>query len=298
MESTIQKDRKIIDIITGKEYDFTNNIKIQASQLGFCYTNISKLFKGKQIHINSRFIHNLNFDKCFILIDVDTNNEYLCINNKTIFIHLGLDYNDNEAKYVYELRKKRQALASICGKVFRLKNGKVGKYRSLKNQSNFVDEKRKIAKKRITIKYRISKRIWQAIKDNGYKKDIKSEKLLGCTIDFFLKYIENRFIKGMSFNNYGDWHFDHIKPCSHFDLSIESEKYKAFHYTNLQPIWATTKIAKKYGYDNYVGNLNKNNSYLYEDYKLTEIINSVINNKNIAKKMSDILVKNGVKKLG
>ena len=48
----------------------------------------------------------------------------------------------------------------------------------------------------------------------------------------------------MSFKNYGKWHIDHIIPCSKFDLTKRDEQLKAFHYTNLQPLWANENFKK------------------------------------------------------
>ena len=92
------------------------------------------------------------------------------------------------------------------------------------------------------------------------KKYNSSIQLTGCSIDFFIEYIEQKFTKNMSWDNYGvnGWHFDHIKPCSSFDLLDPEQQKLCFHYTNYQPLWATTAIAIKNGENlDYIGNLEK-----------------------------------------
>ena len=68
----------------------------------------------------------------------------------------------------------------------------------------------------------------------------------GCSIDFLVKYLEQRFELGMTWGNYGlfGWHIDHIQPCASFDLTKKSEQKKCCHYTNLQPMWAKENIRK------------------------------------------------------
>lgn len=70
--------------------------------------------------------------------------------------------------------------------------------------------------------------------------------LLGCSVEEFKNYIENKFKAGMSWENHGGkgWHFDHIKPCSSFDLSDISQQEKCFHYTNFQPLWWYENLSK------------------------------------------------------
>lgn len=80
----------------------------------------------------------------------------------------------------------------------------------------------------------------------GSQKRSKSTKYLGCTFEHLRSHIESQFVDGMSWDNYGvnGWHVDHIKPLSAFDLSVESNMYLAWNYTNLRPLWAKDNLCK------------------------------------------------------
>ena len=68
--------------------------------------------------------------------------------------------------------------------------------------------------------------------------------LIGCNWDQFVSHISSLFTNGMSMSNYGKWHLDHIQPLSLFDLKDPKQVKKAFHYTNIQPLWAGDNIRK------------------------------------------------------
>jgi hypothetical protein len=72
----------------------------------------------------------------------------------------------------------------------------------------------------------------------------KTLNLLGCNTEFFVKYLESKFEDGMSWDNRHLWHIDHTIPCASFDLIQEEEQRKCFHYTNLQPLWASDNMSK------------------------------------------------------
>jgi hypothetical protein len=90
--------------------------------------------------------------------------------------------------------------------------------------------------------HNIRRRINAALHGNNKSKNTLS--LIGCEIVEFKKYIENQFVKNMSWDNYGKWHIDHIMPCSSFDLTDPEQQRKCFHYTNLQPLWAEDNLRK------------------------------------------------------
>lgn len=66
--------------------------------------------------------------------------------------------------------------------------------------------------------------------------------MLGCDYKTAMKYIESKFTKGMSWNNYGEWHIDHIIPLS--SAKTKEELESLCHYTNLQPLWSEENLSK------------------------------------------------------
>ena len=68
--------------------------------------------------------------------------------------------------------------------------------------------------------------------------------LVGCTIKELKMHLESKFLKGMNWKNYGKWHIDHHTPVVEFNLSKIEEQKKCFHYSNLQPLWATQNLRK------------------------------------------------------
>lgn len=86
------------------------------------------------------------------------------------------------------------------------------------------------------------KRIWDALKGNS--KSQKTAELIGCTIPQLRLWLVQQFWTGMTLENYGYWHVDHIRPCSSFDLSNPSQQKECFHYSNLQPLWGRDNLIK------------------------------------------------------
>jgi site-specific recombinase XerD len=83
---------------------------------------------------------------------------------------------------------------------------------------------------------------------NCIKKGYKSQSslfLTGCkTWDELKNHLEKKFTNGMSWANMGEWHIDHIIPCSSFDLTNIEQQMQCFHYSNLQPLWAKDNLSK------------------------------------------------------
>lgn len=67
---------------------------------------------------------------------------------------------------------------------------------------------------------------------------------LGCTIADLKVWLESQFTDGMTWASYGQWHIDHKKPLSAFDLTDRAQVLAACHWTNLQPLWAIDNLKK------------------------------------------------------
>jgi len=86
----------------------------------------------------------------------------------------------------------------------------------------------------------------------GKSKCESTIKLLGCSAEYCWNHLEQKFKTGMTRDNYGLWHVDHIIPCASFDLNDPEQQKICFHYTNLQPLWAIDNMKKgaKLDYEN------------------------------------------------
>jgi len=85
-------------------------------------------------------------------------------------------------------------------------------------------------------------RLGSAIK-GGYKAG-SAVGDLGCSIGTFRLFIENQFEPGMTWDNYGEWHLDHVQPLASFDLTDRSQFITACNWLNYQPLWAVDNIRK------------------------------------------------------
>ncbi len=77
----------------------------------------------------------------------------------------------------------------------------------------------------------------------GHTKTCRTEQYVGCTYKELLDHLESQFEEGMTWENHGEWQIDHFKAQSRFDPTDEEEKFKCWHYTNLQPMWSSENIS-------------------------------------------------------
>lgn len=91
---------------------------------------------------------------------------------------------------------------------------------------------------------RMSSAIARTLKDGKGGRSWMS--LVPYTLDQLHRHIERQFTKGMTWENMGDWHIDHIIPLASFSFETEADAdfQAAWAMTNLRPLWAKENIVK------------------------------------------------------
>lgn len=69
-------------------------------------------------------------------------------------------------------------------------------------------------------------------------------KMLGYTCSELISHIEGLFVDGMSWDNYGEWHIDHIVPLSKMIEAGYTSPDLVNGLWNLQPLWALDNLIK------------------------------------------------------
>lgn len=181
--------------------------------------------------------------------------EQYYVKNKSVIKLKGKEYyqkiKDKSKKYstnYYKLHREEQQ--ERCKKWY-IKNRK---QLLLKSKERFANRNKKNYNKKEQEKlntkpiYRVRRvlatRVTNALKYSKTTKSTNLKTLIGCTFEEARNHIQKQFKPGMSWDNHGKWHIDHIKPLSKFNLLDPNEQLKAFNYKNLQPLWAKENLSK------------------------------------------------------
>lgn len=145
------------------------------------------------------------------------------------------NYLDNKEKLLEQSKERYQKNKDkVCARTKAYKEKNANWYRNYKRQWR---EKNKLHAN-------IRRGLWGCLK--GKQKQSKALSYLGCSLEELWEYLKQHFKNGMTVENYGEWHVDHIISLDSFDFTqdTESQLKKAWHYTNLQPLWAKENLSK------------------------------------------------------
>ena len=105
------------------------------------------------------------------------------------------------------------------------------------------------AKRRATPRGRLENTIRSGVHaeiKRGSKCGRKTFDILGYNCQELMVHLERQFARGMNWQNYGEWHIDHIRPLSSFiyETPDDPDFRKAWGLTNLRPLWAIDNLSK------------------------------------------------------
>jgi len=88
--------------------------------------------------------------------------------------------------------------------------------------------------------------VYQVLKENQIQKNGHYFEILKYSPENLIEHLENNFKDGMTWDNYGEWHVDHIKPISLFNITEigDDEFMSCWSLNNLQPLWGEDNIRK------------------------------------------------------
>ncbi len=152
-----------------------------------------------------------------------------------------------------QFTKKTKKCKNCKNKIEKMKNDldrdKYNKRMSIwreKNKECINSRKRELEKKKrdkdptYRLRHNMSTRLYLAVK----KKYGNTFELVGCSKEDLCSYLESKFLEGMNWKNYGQWHVDHIIPCASFNLDDPEQQKACFHWSNLQPLWGIDNMKK------------------------------------------------------
>lgn len=131
-----------------------------------------------------------------------------------------------------------ERFTELC-KGYRQKEGYQEKRNEYKREKYKTDSNEKLS---LDNRLRLRKFINSNISEK-YEK--KLTLIFGCSKKKFREWIEFCFVEKMSWDNYGEvWNFDHVKPCSSFELENDDELKECFSWKNTAPIYCKENFRK------------------------------------------------------
>lgn len=145
----------------------------------------------------------------------------------------------------FEARVKREGLQRMCMAMRRLDRQAKSRLVALHKAALGVARKQH---RRIQAKLkRTLRRRFEKCMRHCKHKSAWVQRLTGIPMAGLRAHLEAQFKPGMTWENHSftGWHIDHKVPLASFDLADLDQRARAFHYTNLQPLWAKENLTKQ-----------------------------------------------------
>ena len=188
----------------------------------------------------------------------EKNEEKLRLKSKINWKNMSEEKKQKKRKYLKFWRENTEGGKKYCERknqrlkklYYEMKNDPVANSLYLEKERKYETEQRK-NNPQFKLRKNLSRRVRSAITKFRTRKNISTLELTGIkNIQSLMHHIAKQFKPNsegvpMTWDNYGKWHIDHIKPCSSFDLTCPIQQKLCFHYSNLQPLWAIDNLKKQ-----------------------------------------------------
>ena len=217
---------------------------------------LTRYFTGKPCkrgHLSERRVSSL----CCLECDADRSRRYYKENREDILTKKRVYRSENyekerkrEAEYSKRNRDARRAYSRMYGEenkeYFTAYNREY--YRT--NKRKILDANNSYARMRrkhdpgFRMMESMRKMLSRVMERQNTATPRRTEIIIGYTRNELVAHLESQFQEGMSWNNYGKWHIDHIIPIDHFIKSGERNPAVINALENLQPLWAQDNLSK------------------------------------------------------
>ena len=179
---------------------------------------------------------------------------YYILNKTKITVYNSSYYQDKKEKILGNKKNfylKNKNKLNNKAKIYYKKNKLTKKYKKQIYKNRHYTSKRSKVDSLFKLSINIRGLISSSIRNNGFKKNNRSNIILGCSFEFFKQYIEKQFEIWMNWNNHGiytgnynqTWQYDHIIPIS--SAKTNEEIIKLNHYTNFRPLCSKLNNEKR-----------------------------------------------------
>jgi|TARA_R110002049_G_scaffold32928_4_gene108893 hypothetical protein len=161
-------------------------------------------------------------------------------------------YQANKERRIEQVKEYRKANKEKIKEYYQDNKEKIKEYNKKYNQSNKerineYTKERRLKDPLFKMTNNLRCRTSNAFKRKGYNKNTQTQEMLGVDWEVCKAHIEKQFTKGMTLDNQGKWHVDHIIPLS---SAVNKEELMTLcNYQNLQPLWAKDNIEKSDKYN-------------------------------------------------
>lgn len=151
------------------------------------------------------------------------------------------EYRQRAAKY------ERSERVAAYRRAYKNRADSKARARELSKRDHFKERHRiSIARARSTVMGGLNARMSCAINRSVKKNFVSWRSVIGYSLPELKAHLEKQFLPGMSWENFGAWHIDHIIPISSFKFHSHrcAEFQECWSLSNLRPLWAEANLRK------------------------------------------------------